>query len=120
MLEPTIGFGQNMGYAMGVEQPAGPSATALATALATVVRTRDVLAADVDGELVLMSVEQGLYFGLDAIGADIWGRLEEPVRVADLCASLAADYEGDPATIERDVLALLDRMAARGLVAVTP
>ncbi|AWK88543.1 PqqD family protein [Azospirillum thermophilum] len=94
-----------------VERSVGPSAT--------VVRNDEVLAAVVDGELVLMSVEQGLYFGLDPIGADIWRRMETAVRVSDLCACLVADYDGDPMQIERDVLDLLGRMADRKLVSVT-
>lgn len=111
MLETAQEFGQAAERVIMVEQPVNLSAT--------VVRTDQALAAEVDGELVLMSVEQGLYFGLDPIGADIWRRIETPVRVSDLCAGLAADYDGDPLQIEHDVLALLSRMADRKLVAVT-
>lgn len=89
------------------------------TLFSTVVQSREPLSAEVDGETVLMSVEQGRYFGLDAIGGDVWHRLESPVRVSDLCAALAADYDGAPDVIERDVLDLLGRMAARGLIEVT-
>lgn len=76
------------------------------------------LNADVDGETVLMSVERGRYYGLDAIGADIWRRLETPTRVAALCAALSEAYDGDPAVIERDVLALLQRLLEEGLIEV--
>lgn len=85
---------------------------------ARVRRCGDLLAADVDGEMVMMDVETGVYFGLDAIGTDIWKRIEAPVTVADLAAGLAGDYDAAPETIERDVLALLTDMAARGLVEV--
>ncbi|HYD69826.1 PqqD family protein [Azospirillum sp.] len=85
---------------------------------ARVQRVTDVLSAEVDGEAVLMSIEKGCYFGLDDIGSDVWRRLEEPVGIAALAASLADDYDGDPAVIERDVIALLSDMAANGLVTV--
>lgn len=96
---------------MDDERPVGLSST--------VVQSREPLSAEVDGETVLMSVEQGRYFGLDAIGGDVWRRLETPVRVSDLCAGLAADYEGEPDVIERDVLDLLGKMAERRLIEVT-
>ncbi|HEY0836221.1 MAG TPA: PqqD family protein [Azospirillum sp.] len=83
---------------------------------ARVHRVANVLSAEVDGEAVLMSIEKGFYFGLDDIGSDVWRRLEEPVGVAALAAALAEDYDGDPAVIEHDVLALLSDMAANGLV----
>lgn len=97
---------------MGGEQPLIPAAT--------IVRSQDVLSTRIDDELVLMSINEGLYFGLDAIGADIWDRLETPVRVSDLCAALVNDYQEDAAVIERDVLELLRRLAGRALITVTP
>lgn len=82
------------------------------------VRSDKPLAAEVDGEVVLMSVSDGLYFGLNAVGSDIWRRLAQPTRLADLCAALAAEYESDPAQIERDVLALMGQLADRQLLEV--
>jgi hypothetical protein len=82
-------------------------------------RRADALTADVAGELVLMSVEQGKYFGLDEVGTDIWHRIEQPIAVGRLCASLAVDYLADAATIERDVVALLERLSDNGLLEPT-
>lgn len=76
----------------------------------------DVLATEVNGEMVMMDVEKGVYFGLDAIGTDIWKRLEVPVTAAELTDMLSRDYDAEPAVIERDVLALLSSMAEQGLV----
>lgn len=80
------------------------------TARTTVQHKRDALAADVGGEFVLMSVEQGKYFGLDEIGSEVWRRIEQPVGVAQLCAALASEYDGEAAVIERDVIALLQQL----------
>lgn len=78
-------------------------------------RSTGPLSAEVDGEVVLMSIDQGNYYGLNDIGSDIWRRLEQPVRVADLVAGLAADYAGDPAVIEHDVVELLAKLLDNGL-----
>jgi hypothetical protein len=83
---------------------------------ATVVRSNDVMASPVDNELVMMDLERGVYYGLDRIGADIWNRLAAPMAVADLCAQLMQTYEVDQATCEADVLAVLNEMAANGLL----
>ena len=83
-----------------------------------VVQNREPLSADVDGGVVLMSAEQGRFFGLDAVGGDVWRRLEAPALVSDLCAGLATDYDGPPDAITKDVLALLGRMAERGLIEI--
>lgn len=84
-----------------------------------IVRSSEPLSADVSDEIILMSVKSGKYFALDVISSDIWRRTATPIRVADLCAGLVADYDGDPATIERDALELLQRMSGCGLIDVT-
>ncbi|WP_232302430.1 PqqD family protein [Elstera litoralis] len=77
-----------------------------------------MLATEVGGEMVIMNVEKGVYFGLDPIGTDIWKRLEESITVAALAGALVQVYDADIACIERDVLALLTRMVEQGLVEV--
>lgn len=81
-------------------------------------RKPGALCAEVDGEVVLMDVEKGVYFGLDAIGSDIWKRLETPASATELAAELAGDYDADVATIETDVLALFAQLVDHGLAEV--
>jgi hypothetical protein len=101
---------------MPAENSSHPAA-APAIADATVIsRSPSVLTADVDGEVVMMSIEQGRYFGLDDIGSDIWQRIEPPCSFAVLIDRLAADYDADRATIAADVQTLLGRMAAQDVV----
>ena len=89
--------------------PLIPDATLIA-------RSPAVLAAEVDGEIVMMSIEKGCYFGLDDIASDIWKRIEPACTFAALVDALAADYDADRETIARDVRALLEGMAAQDVV----
>jgi hypothetical protein len=82
-------------------------------------RSPSVLTAQVDGEVVMMSIEQGQYFGLDDIGSDIWKRIEPPCSFAALIDGLTVDYEADRATILADVHNLLLRMAEQDVVRLT-
>ena len=76
----------------------------------------DQLAATVDQEIVILSVERGSYYGLDDIGSEIWQQMAMPVAVGALCDALATKYDADRATIEHDVLTLLETLVAEGLV----
>lgn len=84
----------------------------------TICRSEDQLSTEIDNETVLMSIEQGCYYGLDTIGTDIWRRLDKPVTVSDLCAALSEEYDADIETIRNDVLMLLNQLAVKGLVDV--
>jgi hypothetical protein len=88
------------------------------TAQTVVRRNPEALAADISGEMVLMSIEHHKYYGLDDIGTEIWRRIEQPIAVAELCQALSSTYDGDPATIEHDVVTLLDQLASQELVQV--
>jgi hypothetical protein len=85
-----------------------------------IARPEDLLFTEVDGEAVLMSVENGRYYGLDPIGTEIWRRMEHPTRVAALIDGLRGNYDGDPDTIETEVLIFLNRMMEQELIEIHP
>jgi Coenzyme PQQ synthesis protein D (PqqD) len=82
-------------------------------------RSPNALVAEVDGEILIMSIERGGYFSLNNVGYDIWRRLESPCTFADLIDGLAADYDAARATIVEDVQALLNRMLTEDIVRVS-
>ncbi len=81
-------------------------------------RSTSALYSSIGDETVLMSLERGNYYGLDAIATDIWLRLEEPVSIGDLCARLVEEYEADLPTIQQDVLNLLEQLRTEGFLDV--
>jgi hypothetical protein len=81
-----------------------------------IVQEDEPVAAEVDGDVVMLSERAGAYFGLDGIGSEIWRLIEEPRRVSELCGTLAQRYDVDAETLTRDVTAFLDALLARNLV----
>jgi hypothetical protein len=94
----------------------GADVTSRIANLTIVSRSPSVLTAEIDSEVLMMSVEQEEYFGLDDVGSNIWKRLDPPCTFADLIDRLAADYDADRENIAEDVRALLATMAERGVV----
>lgn len=74
-------------------------------------RNGDWLAAKVGSELVMMSAAKGNYIGLSAVGARIWELIETPHSVDQLCDTLVAEYEVEPATCRSEVDAFLAKLA---------
>jgi hypothetical protein len=83
-----------------------------------VCRIGDVLDADMDGEVVMMNIEQGRYFGLNQTGTRIWALLAEAVVISDLCDQLTAEFSVDPKQCEQEVVAFLENLLTRGLLQV--
>ncbi len=76
--------------------------------------------ARIGNELVMLDVEQGAYFGMDAVGTVIWEKLAAPVRVEDLCTALRQEYDVDADTCRREVLAFLETLRRHGLLELHP
>lgn len=76
------------------------------------------LEAELDGELLIASVETGNYFGVGASARRIWELLEQATTVDELCTKLASEFEGDREEIRKDVLEFLGELLRHGLIRV--
>ena len=83
-----------------------------------VTQSNEPVFTEIDGETVMMSIENGNYYGLNDLGSRIWQLLETPISITSLCEILLGEYEVDQATIERDVLMFLTGMEAKNLIKV--
>jgi hypothetical protein len=84
----------------------------------TVVAAKDQVSSDLGGEVAILDLKAGVYYGLDAVGARIWSLIEEPRTVNEIRDILLEEYDVEPERCERDLLALLRRLADEGLVEV--
>jgi len=77
----------------------------------------DVIAREVAGEMVLLDLESGLYFGLDPVGSRIWDRLSEgPCSLAEVCDLVEAEFDAPRDQIERDIVALAAQFTEKKLI----
>jgi len=85
---------------------------------ATVVAAGDLLHSVFGAETVILSLKDGVYYGLEDVGARIWSLLQRPTTVSAIRDALVAEYDIEPERCGRDLVALLKDLAARGLVEV--
>jgi hypothetical protein len=83
-----------------------------------VVRSSEPVSTDMDGEIVMMSIQQGRYFALDAVASSVWSLLEKPRSVGALVAELLQQFEIDGETCAHDTLAFLEVLRERKLLDV--
>ncbi|AWW72917.1 PqqD family protein [Erythrobacter sp. KY5] len=77
----------------------------------------DVVAREVGGELVLLDLSSGQYFGLDPVGGRIWELLAEgPRELAQLCDSVEAEFDAPRDRIEADLLSLAKQLKDQDLI----
>lgn len=82
------------------------------------VLSHDQVSCDLDGEAAIVNLTNGVYYGLDTVGARVWNLMREPVTLDQLLDSLLADYAIDRATLELDLRRFVNQLAEQGLVEI--
>ena len=83
-----------------------------------VVVSPDQVSSDLAGEIVMLNLKNGTYYGLDQVGARVWGLIEQPHRVAAIRDAILEEYDVEPERCEQDLLALLGELEQAGLIEV--
>jgi hypothetical protein len=86
------------------------------TTRTVVVAVRDQVSCDLGGEAAILSLRNGVYYGLDPVGARIWNLIQQPRRVHELQEILVSEYVVEAERCSSDLLALLERLREAGLI----
>ena len=76
----------------------------------------DAAESAVGDETVILHLVNGTYYGLDPVGTRIWGMVKQGTSTPEICATLAAEYDIDLATIEADARRFLTDLEAQEIL----
>jgi len=77
-----------------------------------------VFAQEVDGEMVLLDMNSENYFGLDAVGTDIWQAMQENESLTDVLTVLLDQYEVEEEVLKKDLLDFVEKLQESGLIEI--
>ncbi len=69
-------------------------------------------------EQAILQLDSGKYFGLNPVGSRVWQLLATPRPVSEILATLLAEYEVPADRCRADLVALLEKLRAAGLIEV--
>lgn len=72
----------------------------------------------IDGEVVMLSLNNGEYYGLDEVGTRIWELLEEPRKYEDLIKDLINEYDIREEVCKEDTKNYLEELYNKKLVRI--
>jgi len=76
----------------------------------------DVVSRTIQGEEVILDMNEGLYFGLDEVGTQIWSGLKEKKTIPAICENLKEKFEENPDKIQEDLFQFLNSLRTRKLI----
>jgi hypothetical protein len=77
-----------------------------------------VIRRELDGELVILDLDSGLYFGLDPVGTRIWQFVEEHGSLRVVWDRMRQEFDAPSDRLQSDLLAFVDALVAQGLVTI--
>jgi len=83
-----------------------------------VVAAKDQVSCDLAGEAAILNIKNGVYYGLDPVGARIWDLMQQPRAVKEIQSMIAGEYDVEPGRCSQDLLSLLQKLLSEGLIEV--
>ena len=84
-----------------------------------IVVMKDRVSCDLAGEVAILNLGNGVYYGLNPVGARVWNLIQEPRTFADLRNALLEEYDVEATRLESDLRGLLAQLDAQGLIDIT-
>ncbi|NLX08713.1 MAG: PqqD family protein [Chloroflexi bacterium] len=90
----------------------------LITGQSIIVAVKDQIFSELDDEIVILNLQQGMYYGLNAVGSRVWKLIQEPQTVDAIRDTLLQEYDVAPEICEYDLFELLHDLADKRLIEV--
>ncbi|WP_168122763.1 lasso peptide biosynthesis PqqD family chaperone [Paenibacillus sp. HB172176] len=81
-----------------------------------VTQSKDIIVSDMGDEKVILSIENGKYYNLGAMGGRIWELANEPIMVGQIINTLLDEYDIDRATCESQVFNFFAQLSEERLI----
>jgi hypothetical protein len=82
-------------------------------------RDPEIIAAEADKDLVMVSIANGLYYAVSDVAREIWQAIENPKKISDLIDDLAGSYNIDRTTCQEETLSFLEDLRSEGMLKVS-
>lgn len=79
---------------------------------------KEHLFSELRDEAVILSLENGIYYGLNAVGVSIWKAIQAPATIQDIETAVMQEYDVTHETLHEEVLSFLKKMADEKLIEI--
>ncbi len=83
-----------------------------------VVVADEVVSCDLDGEAAILDIKDGIYYGLDPVGAKIWNLIQKPLIINEIIKTILNEYDVDKDQCTNDIFELIEELLDNRLVKV--
>jgi hypothetical protein len=86
--------------------------------LSTVTVTKEAIHCSVEEEIVILSFKDGIYYGLNPVGAFIWDIIQKPTRVEEIRDAILKEFDVDEEVCMEDLKDIIRELLDKCLIEV--
>ncbi len=86
----------------------------------SVVAVTDQVSAQLDGETIILTMRDGVYYSVDRIGSRVWSLTASPITLGAVHRTLLDEYEVEADVAWRDLVSLVEDLLRTGLLVRAP
>lgn len=83
-----------------------------------VVASSRQISCDLANEAVILSLEDGVYYGLNPVASRVWVLVQQPQTIHEIREVLLSEFEIEESVCTRDLIDLFGQLKQRGLIEV--
>ena len=83
-----------------------------------ITRNEEPLSSEIDGERVMMSLDQGKYFGLNTVGSFIWELTESKSTFGEMLNKVEEKYDVAPEVCLKETSQFIEQLIEKKLVKI--
>lgn len=84
----------------------------------TIVQSPGNIISDMDGETVMMSIDNGKYYNLGVVGGYIWGIIKSPISINKLISKLTNEFNVESSKCLEEVIPFLEMLLNEKLIII--
>jgi len=79
---------------------------------------QELLQSEIDGETIMMSIDNGKYYGLNTVASKIWELLKDEPLFSELISKLVEEYNVEQVECEKDTKEFLENLIENKLIRI--
>lgn len=86
----------------------------------SVVAVKDQVSAELEGETIILTMRDGVYYSVDRVGSRVWSLAASPITLGAVHRTLLDEYEVEADVAWRDLVSLAEDLLRIGLLVRAP
>lgn len=80
------------------------------------IRTPQISHETIDGETVIINLDNGNYYSIDGVGADIWNLIDSGANINQISELISENYNIDKDEVHKSIEELTNELISEGLI----